>query len=37
LPTTRRIIEEHGGHITVQSDAGKGTSFRVELPRAREA
>jgi signal transduction histidine kinase len=32
LPTTRRIIEEHGGHITVQSERGKGTSFRVELP-----
>jgi signal transduction histidine kinase len=36
LPTTRRIIEEHGGHIKVQSEPGKGTSFRVELPLARE-
>jgi signal transduction histidine kinase len=35
LPTTRRIIEEHGGHITVQSEPGKGTSFRVELPRVQ--
>jgi signal transduction histidine kinase len=35
LPTTRRIIEEHGGHITVQSEPGKGTSFRVELPLAQ--
>jgi len=35
LPTTRRIIEEHGGHITVESEVGKGTSFRVELPLAR--
>ncbi|HEY4329459.1 MAG TPA: ATP-binding protein [Phycisphaerae bacterium] len=34
LPTTRRIIEEHDGHITVQSEPGKGTSFRVELPLA---
>jgi signal transduction histidine kinase len=34
LPTTRRIIEEHGGHITVQSEPGRGTSFRVELPLA---
>jgi len=34
LPTTRRIIEEHGGHITVESEAGKGTTFRVELPLA---
>lgn len=34
LPTTRRIIEEHGGHITVESEAGKGTTFRVDLPLA---
>jgi signal transduction histidine kinase len=34
LPTTRRIIEEHNGHITVQSEPAKGTSFRVELPLA---
>ncbi len=34
LPTTRRIIEEHGGHITVESEPGKGTTFRVELPLA---
>ncbi|HVX83232.1 MAG TPA: ATP-binding protein [Phycisphaerae bacterium] len=32
LPTTRRIIEEHHGLISVESEAGKGTSFRVELP-----
>jgi signal transduction histidine kinase len=37
LPTTRRIIEEHNGHITVQSEPGKGTSFRVELPLAAPA
>jgi signal transduction histidine kinase len=34
LPTTRRIIEEHNGHITVESQPGQGTSFRVELPLA---
>ena len=34
LPTTRRIIEEHGGHITVETEAGKGTTFRVDLPLA---
>lgn len=32
LPTTRRIIEEHNGHIAVTSDVGRGTSFRVDLP-----
>src|SRR5229473_1979579 len=32
LPTTRRIIEMHGGRITVQSEPGKGTQFTVWLP-----
>jgi signal transduction histidine kinase len=36
LPTTRRIIEEHGGHITATTEPGKGTNFRVELPRQAE-
>lgn len=26
------IIEEHGGHIDVESLAGKGTTFRISLP-----
>lgn len=37
LPTTRRIIEEHQGQITVTSETGRGTNFRVELPLAGEA
>ncbi len=32
LPTTRRIIEEHGGQITVHTTPGQGTSFTIELP-----
>ena len=32
LPTTRKIIEAHGGTIGVQSDLGRGTRFTVELP-----
>lgn len=36
LPTTRRIIEEHHGHISVTSEPGQGTNFRVELPRGSE-
>ena len=32
LPTTRRIIEEHNGLITAQSEPGHGTNFRIELP-----
>lgn len=34
LATTRRIIEEHHGHIEVTSEAGRGTNFRLELPLA---
>ncbi|MCL2646451.1 MAG: ATP-binding protein [Phycisphaerales bacterium] len=36
LPTTRRIIEEHNGLITVQSEPGHGTSFRIELPSVKK-
>ncbi len=30
----RRIIEEHGGSIRVQSEVGRGTEVRIELPAA---
>lgn len=36
LPTTRKIIETHGGTIRVQSEIGKGTQFTIELPPAQE-
>ncbi len=32
LPTTRKIIEGHGGQISVQSEPGKGTQFTIKLP-----
>lgn len=32
LPTSRRIIEEHGGHLTVHADPGRGTDFTISLP-----
>jgi signal transduction histidine kinase len=32
LPTVRRIVAEHGGEVTVQSRAGRGTTFSVFLP-----
>ena len=32
LPTTRKIIEAHGGRITLQSEVGRGTQFTIALP-----
>jgi signal transduction histidine kinase len=32
LPTSRKIIEAHGGAIDVQSEEGKGSQFSVRLP-----
>ncbi|MBO0798614.1 MAG: HAMP domain-containing protein, partial [Blastocatellia bacterium] len=33
LPLTKKIIEEHGGEITVRSEPNNGATFRVVLPR----
>lgn len=33
LAIVQSVISDHGGTITVQSQPGKGTAFRVELPR----
>jgi PAS domain S-box-containing protein len=35
LLTTRKIVQEHGGKITVKSRPGEGVRFRIELPRKR--
>ena len=32
LPTAQRIIEAHGGRISVQSEVGRGTKFVLEFP-----
>lgn len=37
LAVARRIIEEHGGAIRVESEEGRGTSFIIELPVERRA
>lgn len=36
LSTARRIVEEHGGTITVVSEEGRGSSFSILLPLAVE-
>lgn len=33
LAIVRKIVEEHGGSVAVQSEAGRGTRFVVTLPR----
>ncbi len=34
LATAKKIVEAHGGCISVHSEPGKGTSFAIELPLA---
>lgn len=35
LLTTRKIVQEHGGRVSFESAKGKGSVFRLELPRSR--
>jgi signal transduction histidine kinase len=37
LPLVRMIAEAHGGSVWYRSDAGKGATFTLVLPTAREA
>jgi two-component system, NtrC family, sensor kinase len=37
LAIVHRVVEEHGGRVTVESQAGKGASFRVVFPATRES
>lgn len=36
LPVCKRIVEAHGGDITVESQVGKGSTFTVRIPKKRQ-
>jgi PAS domain S-box-containing protein len=35
LLVTRRIVQEHGGQVAIESTEGRGSTFRLEFPRSR--
>jgi signal transduction histidine kinase/ActR/RegA family two-component response regulator len=37
LPQVRAIVERHGGTVNVESEPGRGTTFRLALPASDEA
>ena len=36
LAIVQSVVSDHGGHISVQSEPGRGTTFVIELPANRE-
>lgn len=35
LAVAKKVVEEHGGSISVESRVGEGTTFTIKLPAAR--
>ena len=35
LAFCKKIIDEHGGYISVESEQAKGTTFKIILPKDR--
>jgi signal transduction histidine kinase len=36
LLVTQKIVQEHGGTLSVSSESGKGSAFTIHLPQKRE-
>ena len=36
LPVSQKILKEHGGRILVDSEVGKGSTFTIIVPYAKE-
>ena len=37
LVTCNRIVDRHGGSLTTESEPGRGTTYRIEIPVRHEA
>ena len=37
LPITKKLVEEHGGHVLVESRESEGTTFTMSLPAKRNS
>jgi signal transduction histidine kinase len=37
LPIAKQVVESHGGHIEIESEVNKGSTFTIVLPIAEEA
>jgi len=37
LPIARRIVEEHGGRLLLDSEVGRGSDFQIQVPMAQNS